>query len=185
MPARTFALRPEADIKQFLVLKAAAYLLRAFESERGAMHAISIYQVSVAEHPDIAAFYETCGYSGGLTADDAVLVAVRDESLIGAVRLCSEHQVAVLRGMQVLPDFQRQGVGRALLDVCLSRLDDTVCYCISWSYLKQFYNSGGFECCDSTGVPDFLSGRYSCYVQQGRDVIIMRRTIGMNGWYGP
>ena len=141
------------------------------------MPAISIHQASVTENPGIAAFYERCGYSGRLSTDDTILVAVRAESLVGVVRLCSEHRVVVLRGMQVLPNFQRQGVGRALLGECRSRLDDAVCYCIPWSYLEQFYSSEGFERCESTDVPDFLSGRYSCYIQKGRDVILMRRAL--------
>ena len=139
------------------------------------MPAISIHEASEAESSDIAAFYARCGYSGGLSSDDTILVAVKAESLVGVVRLCSEHQVAVLRGMQVLPDFQRQGIGRALLEECLSEIGDAVCYCIPWSHLEQFYSSGGFVRCESADVPEFLSERFSCYVAQGRDVIFMRR----------
>jgi N-acetylglutamate synthase-like GNAT family acetyltransferase len=141
------------------------------------MPSISIRKASVAEHPDIAALYERCGYSGGLSADDTILVALRTEALVGVVRLCSENQVAVLRGMQVLPDFQRQGIGRALLDESLCRVDDAACYCIPWSHLEQFYGSGGFERCESKNVPGFLAERFSLYAKQGRDVILMRRVV--------
>ena len=150
---------------------------QAFESEHGGMPAILIHEASLAEHPEIAALYERCGYSGGVSADDTILVAVRAESLVGVVRLCSERRVAVLRGMQVLPEFQRQGVGRALLEEFLSRLDDVVCYCIPWSYLEQFYGSGGFERCEPRNVPDFLAKRFSIYNKQGRDVLLMRRIV--------
>ena len=139
------------------------------------MPAISIHEASAAAIPDIAAFYERCGYSGGISSDDTVLVAIRADSVVGVVRLCSEHQATVLRGMQVFPDFQRQGIGRALLENCLSRVSDAVCYCIPWSYLEQFYSSGGFRRCKSTDVPSFISERYSGYIQQGRDAILMRR----------
>ena len=141
------------------------------------MPAISIHEASAAENPDIAAFYERCGYSGGISSNDTVLAAIRDDSLVGVVRLCSEHQATVLRGMQVSPDVQRQGIGRALLEECLSRVSDAACYCIPWSYLEQFYSSGGFRRCESTDVPRFLLERYSGYIQQGRDVILMRRPI--------
>lgn len=141
------------------------------------MPAISIHEASAAEKPEIAAFYERCGYSGGISSDDTVLVAVRDNSLVGAVRLCSEHRVPVIRGMQVCPDFQRQGIGRALLEESLFRVSDVVCYCIPWSYLEQFYSSGGFVRCESADVPGFVSERYSGYIQQGRDVILMRRAL--------
>ena len=81
--------------------------MQPFNSESGVMPAISIHEASVADHRDIAAFYESCGYLGGLRANETILVAVRAGSLIGVVRLCSEHEIVVLRGMQVLPDFQR------------------------------------------------------------------------------
>lgn len=139
------------------------------------MPAISIHETSVAENPDIAAFYKRCGYSAGLSADDIILIAALGGHFVGAVRLCSEHQTTVLRGMQVLPEHQRQGIGRALLDSCLSRVSNANCYCISWSHLEQFYRSGGFERCDSSGVPDFLAVRLNYYVKQERDVILMRR----------
>lgn len=141
------------------------------------MPAITIHESSVAEHPDIAAFYERCGYSGGLTAHDTVFVAIRAKSIVGAVRLCSKHRAVVLRGMQVFPDFQRQGVGRALLDKCMSRSSDAICYCIPWTFLEQFYGSGGFQRCEPADVPGFLSKRYYGYVQKGRDVLLMRRAL--------
>lgn len=139
------------------------------------MPKISTRRASVSVHPCIAALYQHCGYSGGLSANDTISVAVRAESLVGVARLCSEHRVAVLREMQVLPGFQRQGIGRALLDECLCRLDDAACNCISWVYLEQFYSSEGFERCESREVPDFLAERFTVYTKQGRGGTLMRR----------
>ena len=113
---------------------------------------------------------------GGLRARDTVLAAVRASTLVGVVRLCPEHGVVVLRGMQVLPDFERQGIGLDLLDKCLPKVNDSLCYCIPWSYLEQFYSSGGFERSEPADVPGFLSRRYFGYLQKGRDVILMQRT---------
>ncbi len=146
-----------------------------FEPEKGVMPTFSIHEASEAEHSDIAAFYECCGYQGGLRDNDTILLAVRAGSIIGVARLCSEHRVVVLRGMQVLPDFQRQGVGLGLLDKCLSRANDAICYCIPWANLEQFYGSAGFERCEPEDVPGFLSERFSGYLQEGRDVILMQR----------
>ncbi len=139
------------------------------------MPAISIHEASQAEHADIAAFYEKCGYSGGLRLDDTVLAAVRDGSLVGVVRLSTEHQVFVVRGMQVIPELQRQGVGLALLEACLSRVGGAVCYCIAWAYLEKFYASRDFERCKTSSAPEFLSKRMYAYLNAGRDVILMRR----------
>jgi len=70
------------------------------------MAAFSIHEASEAEHPDIAAFYEMCGYLSGLGVNDTTLVAVLADSMVGVVRLCSEHGVVVLRGMQIHSDFR-------------------------------------------------------------------------------
>ncbi len=81
----------------------------------------------------------------------------------------------VLRGMQVLPKYQRQGVGKRLLTDSASRVDHVVCYCIPWNYLEPFYASGGFERCEPEDAPRFLEERYFGYLQDGLDVIVMRR----------
>lgn len=148
----------------------------AYDSDDGVIPAISIREAFEAEYPDIVAFYETCGYPGHLKNSETIFVAVRADSLVGVVRLCLEHGVVVLRGMQVLPQFQRKGFGLSLLYKCRPRLNDAICYCIPWRHLEQFYSSVGFERCEQGSVPGFLSERYSRYVQEGRDVILMRRT---------
>ncbi len=139
------------------------------------MKEISIHEASPADHAVIAAFYDRCGYSGGLKLNDTVITALRDSSLVGVVRLSPEQQDVVLRGMQVVRTAQRQGIGTALLEACLSRAGSIVCYCIPWASLEEFYASKGFERCKSADVPEFLSKRFSEYLEAGRDVILMRR----------
>jgi len=58
--------------------------------------------MSVAPAPrealgEIAAFYAAAGYGAGVADGDTVLVARRDGALVGAVRLCEENGVLVLR----------------------------------------------------------------------------------------
>ena len=60
-------------------------------------------------------FYAERCYGGGIRPEDAVLLAEHDGELIGIVRLTTEEGVVVLRGMQVHPRFQRQGIGKRLL----------------------------------------------------------------------
>ncbi len=129
----------------------------------------------MAEHPDIAAFYELCGYSGGISADDTIFVAVRDSWLVGAVRLCEEQGVVVLRGMQVLARFQRQGIGQSLLDECLPEVNKSFCYCVPFAHLAEFYGANGFERCETGDAPDFLEDRCTNYIEQGHDVLVMGR----------
>lgn len=145
------------------------------------MQEVSVREASVADHPDIAALYESCGYSGGIGTNDTILVAVGTGSLAGVVRLCSESDAVVLRGMQVLPGLRRQGIGRNLLAKCAARLTDASCYCIPWAHLEQFYGSVGFERCEPSDAPRFLSERLSSCRQEGLDVILMRRLAPNDG----
>ena len=69
-------------------------------------------------------------YGGGLNKEDRILIAQLSEEIIGAVRLCPDNGFSVLRGMQILAPFQRQGIGTQLLRACAEQLVDQVCYCI-------------------------------------------------------
>ena len=57
-------------------------------------------------------FYAERRYGGGIRPEDALLLAEHDGELVGIVRLTTEEGVVVLRGMQVHPRFQRQGIGK-------------------------------------------------------------------------
>ena len=139
------------------------------------MTEVSIRIADAQDHPDILRFYEACGYSRGIGKQDTVLMASSAAGLIGVVRLCREYESIVLRGMQVLPDYQRQGIGRRLLKACEERIGDSCCYCIPWSYLADFYASAGFKKIGSREAPNFLKDRASEYLKGGLDVVIMRR----------
>lgn len=138
------------------------------------MAEFSIHEAAKAEHADVAAFYTECGYMSGFGASDTVLVAELKGSIVGVARLCPDQGVVVLRGMQVHPDFKRQGIGQSLLNNCMARVGTSQCYCIPWRHLERFYASAGFEHCDTSAVPEFLSARYSRYLKDELDVILMR-----------
>src|SRR5205085_9457187 len=84
-------------------------------------------------------FYAERRYSGGIRPEDAVLLAERDGELVGIVRLAGEEGVIVLRGMQVHPRFQRQGIGKTLLATVAQELDGRGCFCIPYAHLVGFY----------------------------------------------
>lgn len=77
----------------------------------------------------------------GVVATDVVIVAVAMADaavigrVIGAVRLCSEHGVRVLRGMQVARDYRQLGVSQALLAACDDVLGENVAYCLPYAHL--------------------------------------------------
>lgn len=123
----------------------------------------------------VRAFYEQVGYGGGVSAADTVLAALAGERVAGAVRLCEEHGVIVLRGMYVAPDCQRLGIGRALLARCLPWLDRGEAFCLPYDHLVGFYKEAGFEPVTSDALPPFLRERLEGYLAAGQRVLGMRR----------
>jgi predicted N-acetyltransferase YhbS len=140
---------------------------------------VSVAAVTIVPSGDldrIAAFYRAAGYGGGVSADDVTLAATADGQIVGAVRLCREAGVIVLRGMQVDLAFQRQGIGRMLLRECLPHLDGGVAYCLPYAHLAGFYGEAGFVPAPPAMLPPFLAERLAAYLRRGQDVIAMRRS---------
>jgi GNAT superfamily N-acetyltransferase len=123
----------------------------------------------------IKTFYSQCGYGGGLNEEDRVFTAQLGEEIIGAVRLCPDNGFSLLRGMQILAPFQRQGIGTQLLRACTEQLVDQVCYCIPWQHLRSFYLQAGFQEVSPVEVPALLRERFDDYISRGMNVILMGR----------
>jgi N-acetylglutamate synthase-like GNAT family acetyltransferase len=136
----------------------------------------TITQAKPHDAEDIKAFYRQCGYGGGLSEKDLILIAQSEAKIIGAVRLCPEPGFFVLRGMQVLAPFQRQGIGKQLLQSCTEHLVDRVCYCIPWQHLRSFYQQEGFQEVSPNTVPVLLCERFDNYISREMSVILMYRS---------
>jgi predicted N-acetyltransferase YhbS len=137
---------------------------------------VSVVVVPNGDLDRIAGFYRRAGYGGGVCADDITLVATTEEGIVGVVRLCQEAGVTVLRGMQVDPAFQRQGIGRMLLRHCLPHLEGGVAYCLPYVHLAAFYGDAGFVPAPPAMLPPFLAERLAGYLRKGQGVIAMRRS---------
>lgn len=127
------------------------------------------------DHPVARRIYAAYDYPTAIRDTDLVFVARVDGQPAGVVRLCDEEGVTVLRGMRVLPPYQRQGVGRQLLQACLPALDTRTSYCIPYSHLVQFYSAVGFAVVQPEEVPVFLAERLATYRREGKDVLLMKR----------
>jgi GNAT superfamily N-acetyltransferase len=136
---------------------------------------VSIEIVPSAGLAEISEFYRRVGYGAGVSAADLTLAARVDGRLAGALRLCEEGGVIVLRGMQVAPECQRRGVGHALLARCLPWLDRGEAYCLPYDHLAGFYGRAGFKPAPSNTLPPFLGARLAGYRLAGRRVLAMRR----------
>jgi predicted N-acetyltransferase YhbS len=135
----------------------------------------TITQATPHDAKDIEAFYRQCGYGGGLNEKDLILIARSEAKLVGVVRLCPKTGFFVLRGMQVLASFQRQGVGKQLLRSCTEQLVDRVCYCIPWQHLRLFYQQAEFQEVSPSKVPLLLRERFNHYISREMSVVLMCR----------
>jgi N-acetylglutamate synthase-like GNAT family acetyltransferase len=135
-----------------------------------------------AEFGRITAFYRDNAYGPTIRPTDIIVVAKNEGALCGAVRLCEEHGVLVLRGMRVSAGMQRRGVGTGLLQAIEPLIGERECFCIPHRYLRSFYGRIGFEEIDPAHAPAFLRQRCTRYRREhGLDVILIRRrgTVGL------
>lgn len=139
------------------------------------MRSIDIAEATSAQRLEVAELYAEVGYDAPIDPSDTVMVASSHGQLIGAVRLCREHGVTVLRGMQIRSELQRQGIGTRLLAACLPHLGRGPAFCLPYSYLTTFYEAVGFEVVGAAGLPDFLARRLDGYLVRGLDVVAMWR----------
>lgn len=63
---------------------------------------LKINQAKLLDIEVIKAFYNQCGYSGGVSEDDLLFIAQIEEQIVGAVRLCPNTGFFVLRELQIL-----------------------------------------------------------------------------------
>ncbi len=126
-------------------------------------------------------FYQEAGYSRSVSGDDDLYYAEENAQKIGVLRISKEYDCSVLRGMQVLEEFQGQGIGTRMLSFLEKYLGDEPVYCIPRDHLVRFYGKIGFSVIDPDDAPEFLAERLNGYIENGLDVLIMKReTVPLN-----
>ena len=122
--------------------------------------------------------YEAWGYGGGVQPEDVVYLAEAEGELAGIVRRTREHEVTMLRGMQVAAAWRGRGVGRRLLRALVADLAGEECFCVPYTHLTGFYGSEGFVEIGDEYAPPFLRPRIAGYRTRGLSVLVMRRPGG-------
>jgi len=138
-------------------------------------------KIALANATDLAAvrsFYSSVGYNGGLSADDRILYASQARSIVAAVRLSTEADTLVLRGMYVAESLRGAGIGSKLLERISAEIASSSCWCIPYTHLEGFYSRIGFGVFERGEIPEFLAARKKRYVSAGREVTIMQRPEG-------
>lgn len=113
-------------------------------------------------------FYRSQNYHGGDTMDgnEFTLIAEDGDRIIGAVRLVEEEDTLVLRGMFIDKPYQRQGIGKQMLDLMDIEIGDRECYCICKEYLEEFLGDISFTRIKPEKAPKHLETRYNEYTQK-------------------
>ncbi|MCG8416224.1 MAG: GNAT family N-acetyltransferase [Pseudomonadales bacterium] len=120
-------------------------------------------------------FYQKSGYDRPVSGNDDLYYAEENDRKIGVLRISYEHGHSVLRGMQVLEEFRGQGIGTKLLSFVEQFLGADPVYCIPRDHLIEFYGKIGFSVIDPEDAPEFLAERLNSYIENGLNVLIMRR----------
>jgi len=126
--------------------------------------------------PRIRDFYQRTRYSTPFEPSDRIVLAETQDGIIGALRLCAEGGVQVLRGMRVLEEMRHRHIGTGLLRATEDVLRGATCFCIPYDYLESFYGKVGFRKLPLQEAPPFLQERSREYRRQGLRVIVMRRS---------
>lgn len=145
------------------------------ETVNSKLQGISVALSDANQLDAVADFYDRCGYTGGIQPGDMTFIAKSTEEILGAARLAIENGVLVLRGMQVIKNLQRHGIGKNLLTALNKAIGTRECYCIPYAHLKEFYGCiGFFEIAPSIG-PAHLQERLKQYLDSGLNVVLMSR----------
>jgi len=120
-------------------------------------------------------FYQKSGYSRSVSGEDDLYYAEENGQKIGVLRISKEHGHSVLRGMQVLDKYRGQGIGSKLLSFLENFLGADPVYCIPRGHLVEFYGRIGFSVISPDDAPEFLAKRLDGYIENGLDVLIMKR----------
>jgi N-acetylglutamate synthase-like GNAT family acetyltransferase len=128
------------------------------------------------EFERVVAFYRASGYQAKISPRDVLVIAEQDGVLCGALRVCQEEGVLVLRGVRVVEGMRRQGIGTELLRVAQVAMGSRECFCIPHRYLTSFYGRVGFAEIGLEEAPAFLRERCVCYRREHEvDALVMRR----------
>lgn len=131
-----------------------------------------------AEESDIPAAlecYARNGYGGGIRAGELVLVAERNERVVGVVRLVNEEGQRVLRGMFLDAAERGRGLGSRMLRTLAERIGPGPCWLVCGPHLVEFYGRAGFLPTAEPEVPAHLRARAIGYARDHGPQAVLRR----------
>lgn len=129
--------------------------------------------------PEIQELYAIWGHAFVYLVNDQTFVAEVNGRIVGAVRLAFEESTFVVRSLFVLKKFRKQGIGKALLEIVEAELGHSEAYCLLMAEQKHLFAHIGFNLITGLTAPDFLVARRDNLNEDNREVILMKRSFGV------
>lgn len=105
---------------------------------------------------------------------DDIYIALLNNRLIGAVRLCPHENTWLLRSMCIKTNLRNQGIGHFMLSQLTEILAEKQCYCFPFTHLENFYNKTGFNKIESKDAAKVIEKKYSGYLANGKKILLMQ-----------
>jgi len=132
-----------------------------------------------ADLPEIQELYAIWGHAFVYLVNDQTFVAEVNGRIVGAVRLAFEESTFVVRSLFVLKKFRKQGIAKALLEIVEAELGHSEAYCLLPAQQKHLFAHIGFNLITGFSAPDFLISRRDNLNEEKQEVIIMKRSFGV------
>lgn len=132
-----------------------------------------------ADLPQIQELYAIWGHAFAYLLNDQTFVAEVNGEIVGAIRLAFEDSSFVVRSLFVHQEFRGRGIANALLQKVELELGVAEAYCLPFPEQEKLFSSVGFNPVAGLTAPDFLISRKESLHEGNQDVIIMKRSAGV------
>ena len=124
--------------------------------------------------PQVKRFFRAHKFRPQAPRDDDIYIALLEQRLIGALRLCHYDTDRLLRSMCIHKDFRGKGLGSYMLQQLEPVLCQAPCYCFPYEHLQDFYQRAGFETISQDQAPAGIRKKYAAYRQKGKKILLMK-----------
>jgi len=124
--------------------------------------------------PQVKRFFREQGFRPQAPRGDEIHIALLDDRLIGALRLCPHDQAWLLRSMCIQQDFRQQGIGSFMLQQLQPQLARQPCYCFPYEHLQRFYQRAGFQQVSPEQAAIGIADKYRQYLDSGKKILLMQ-----------
>ncbi len=132
-----------------------------------------------ADLPEIQQLYSIWGHAFAYLLNDQTFVAEVNGRIVGAVRLAFEESSFVVRSLFVVKKYRMLGVAKVLLETVETELGISEAYCLPFPEQENLFSGIGFNPVVGLSVPDFLLRRRESLREANQEVIIMKRSFGV------